>query len=268
MKKILKYMTAAALFFGISVESKQRKKITVFVHGTLPPLINLILYEIDIPKGLSKAQKLNKAFFQGNVPALLDKADHKNFPLENAYVFGWPGTFMPSARYDAAKELYHELKNLDGDITLIGHSHGGSVALNVAKVADEHNDKSFKIENLILLGAPVQAKTKEFVISPRFKNVISFYSPIDWLQICDPQGLYVENCSLFSERNWPKEYNIQEIQVSYGKRDSWHLEFIEEKFLTHLPKALSEANNLKKINKNNCNGKLCIKDNKFSLNLL
>lgn len=242
--KALALVASGSLIAG-QVTPASNPKITIFIHGSQPPIINSILQKIDIPLGLTKASSYS-AFFQGNVPLHLSKVDSENFPYEHAYVFGWPGNMSRKIRLKAAKDLYKSIKNFKGDITIIGHSHGGSVALNLAQIAQEQHDDRFSVHRLILLGSPVQAATKHLITSPIFKDVISFYSPSDFLQICDPQGMYTEGVSFFSERNWPKEYNIPEVHVRFGKRDSWHLEFIRERFLKYLPKAIKEVNDYRK----------------------
>lgn len=259
--KIKRYfLLVFALPFMQSIEAAH-PKITVFIHGTLPPVINSILQKIDIPLGLTKATDYESAFFQGNVPIHLSNADPLDFPREHFYIFGWLGTMSRKVRLKAAEELYQGLKDLKGDITVIGHSHGGSVALNLAQAAANHKDSTFAVDRLILLGAPVQAATKHLVTSSTFKDVVSFYSPTDFLQICDMQGLYTEGCSFFSERNWPKEYNIPEIHVCFEKRDSWHLELIKERFLKHLPKALKNVSEYRK-NHMTCEAKMTIHSEK------
>jgi len=53
-------------------------------------------------------------------------------------------------------------------VTLISHSHGGNVALNLAAIAEKESPLS--IERLILLACPVQQETAALVDAPMFKK--------------------------------------------------------------------------------------------------
>jgi uncharacterized membrane protein YcfT len=58
-------------------------------------------------------------------------------------------------------------------ITVITHSHGGNVALNLAQFSDT---RDYDIETLILLAVPVQRLTQHFVDEVVFKNIFSTFS--------------------------------------------------------------------------------------------
>lgn len=238
-----------------SIHTTQLPNITVFVHGTLPPVLNHLIHALDCPLGLTKADQLNPKFIQSRIPFVLSKTDSNVFPLEHFYIFGWSGNLSLSERRKAAHGLYHELKKLHGTITLICHSHGCNVALNLALIAQNHKDTNFAIDTLIFLAGPVQEITKNYVHAPIFKKVFSFYSLSDLTQIADPQGLYHKQkdteLSFFSERLWPDGSHIMQTQVCFGKKDLWHTHFIMERFLKHLPHALEKLIELKKVHAKN-----------------
>lgn len=119
---------------------------------------------------------------------LYDYFDNKENSL--FYTFGWSGLLSYEMRekegiflYNKIKNLVKKLKNenLKPKINIITYSHGGTVALNMAKVYK----KDFKINNLILLGMPVQRDTDYLINCPVFKNIYHFYSTSDYVQTID-----------------------------------------------------------------------------------
>jgi hypothetical protein len=226
--------------------SATQQPITVFVHGTLPPLLSKLAHFFDIPLGLTPALTQGNNYYMGRIPFILNKADKNQFPLESSYLFGWSGELDFAARKKAAYQLYNALKTLQGQgpITLITHSHGGNVALNLALVTEEQQDTSFSIERLIILAAPVQHATAHLVSSPIFKTIISLYSLGDLTQILDPQGLYKESnilsntVPLFSERLYKPSHNLVQASIFINRRKIRHITFISKRFLSKLPMVL------------------------------
>lgn len=107
------------------------------------------------------------------------------------YTFGWSGLLSRKARQKAAKQLFFELKaeieklkklGYFPKIRLIGYSHGANVCLNIAAVKNMYKQKSFMIDELILLGCPIQVDNDFLVNDPLFKNVYNFYSKKDRIQ--------------------------------------------------------------------------------------
>jgi len=221
------------------------RPITISIHGTLPPLIGNLLHIFDAPIGLLPACELNKKFILSRVLYLLDKADPEEFPLETNYSFGWTGYLTFSARRAAAQQLYEEIRHYKGPITLIGHSHGGNVALELARIAHQNDDTDFTIDRLILLACPIQEVTVGYASLPLFKKVISLYSEGDFTQIVDPQGTYAESrhfkqcCNvdipLFSQRKLPYFANVVQARIVDMGCDLGHLDFIRPRFLLQLP---------------------------------
>lgn len=235
--------------------------ITIFIHGTLPPKAVCKLPILDkfffCPLGLTLAKNLDlcaeEVYHLAQVPFTLEKADPEEFNSDKFYLFGWSGKLSHRERVKAAHELYDHIKNLKLEkIRIISHSHGGNVALNLKTVSDLNGDNLFSVEELILLACPVQKHTSELIKSSIFKKKYVFHSHADILQILDPQGLHnlfdnlkeykIEIRPLFSERHFEKHTSIIHINMFKSNRPLMHIEFLLEKFLNFLPKALKIAN--------------------------
>ncbi|KKR96051.1 MAG: hypothetical protein UU47_C0020G0007 [candidate division TM6 bacterium GW2011_GWE2_41_16] len=106
------------------------------------------------------------------------------------YTFGWSGLLSSSKRFVEAgifyQELSAELKKYKKrpKIRIIGYSHGGNIALNLAAVAPKENS-AFTVDELILLGTPIQPVNDYLVTNPLFKSVYLCYSRNDMIQIID-----------------------------------------------------------------------------------
>jgi len=150
----------------------------------------------------------------------------KNFKIKNYYyTFGWSGLLNPKSRYDDAKKFHemlsHEIKyfqqkGISPKIRLIGFSHGASVCLNLAAVRKKENiEKNFKIEELIMLGIPIQPTTDFLVGSPIFKKVYNFYSLYDRVQVLDfsHKGRLFSRRRLKSTKNLVIPDNLVQIQL-------------------------------------------------------
>ncbi|MFA6066321.1 MAG: hypothetical protein WC707_04045 [Candidatus Babeliaceae bacterium] len=219
--------------------------IVISIHGTLPPIAASILHVIDAPIGLVPAHKLNRRFLLSRFLYLLSEGDPEAYPLASCYSFGWSGKLTFSARRNAAEMLYQQIRGYKGPITLIGHSHGGNVALELGRIIAARHDTHLNIDKLILLATPIQEATAQYAASPIFKHVISLYSMGDWTQISDPQGTYyaskyIERCCnvkvpLFSERKLKNFLNVVQARVIIGGSDLGHLDFIRTAFVHQLP---------------------------------
>ena len=118
-----------------------------------------------------------------------------NNEINTYYTYGWSGLLSPSMRYKESipllLELEKEVKNyralgINPKIRFIGYSHGGNVCLNVAKAYEElFPNCSLVINQLIMVGSPVQGETDYLVNSPLFEHVYHFYSHGDRIQKLD-----------------------------------------------------------------------------------
>ncbi|HSC25554.1 MAG TPA: hypothetical protein VLB80_05070 [Candidatus Babeliales bacterium] len=112
------------------------------------------------------------------------------------YTFGWSGLLSPTARYadsiQLLEELMHELQKnywqhgVFPKIRLIGYSHGGNVCLNIA-AARQNIDPTIplSIDELILIGVPIQTETDYLANDPLFKKIYHFFSQKDRIQRID-----------------------------------------------------------------------------------
>jgi len=111
------------------------------------------------------------------------------------YTFGWSGLLSPVARYEAAELLFSTLvkelnlfleQRITPKIRLICYSHGGNVALNLAEIYQKkHLVSPFIIDELILIGVPIQSETEHLVADRIFKEIYHFYSRADRIQRID-----------------------------------------------------------------------------------
>lgn len=134
-----------------------------------------------------------------------DAIARENLTSEQAhyFTFGWSGLLSAKQRLLESHDLYCQLKQerekfktktgYYPKIRLIGYSHGGNLCLNLGNVRKEHPEDSFLIDNLILLGTPVQDTTRHLIHEPIFDKIYHLYSVGDMLQRIDifsPRNLF------------------------------------------------------------------------------
>gem|GEM_PF-738417 len=230
------------------------KTVTVFVHGIrLSEFLQrmpIFHYGFYCPQGLTLVKDLEAKYTLSNLQELY-KVDPNQFNKETFYIFGWSGKPSYKARYEAAKDLYKEIialrqKYPGFPITVITQSHGGNVALNLGRIVKENNDTSFYLDRLVIMSSPVQAATAQYIHSPAFKRIFYFYSPTDFLQIIDPQGLHAEEAcdsylkpSFFSKRRYPDDPKLVQCRVRLNGWHMGHSSFIYKPFLRQLPSLLT-----------------------------
>lgn len=181
--------------------------VTVWVHGTrpssfLPHLKRETREALDdvthIPSGLHSAQNLDSSLKHYKITNTLACADAKQFPFEHFYVFGWTGDLDPTARQGAAFDLYTQLVGLVTSytqhygaaphLTIISHSHGGNVVLEMVPFYKENS--GLTIHRFIALACPVQKAPSAHICHHIFKKIYAFHSHIDMIQVMDPQRLH------------------------------------------------------------------------------
>lgn len=112
------------------------------------------------------------------------------------YTFGWSGLLSPTSRYADSVKLFEQLTaelqekywkyNIFPKIRLVGYSHGGNVCLNIAAARQNTNPKSpISIDELILVGVPIQTETDYLANDPIFKKIYHFFSQKDRIQRID-----------------------------------------------------------------------------------
>ncbi len=230
----------------------------MWVHGTRFIRRPLFHSFFNGQPNLRLAQDLAHDYHLHQVTHQLHTVAPDMFPLETLYLFGWSGKLDAQVREEAAQALYtqlHELrsayKQQHGEepfIRLICHSHGGNVALSLAKF--KYEKSPLHINELILLACPVQEKTKRYVEDPMFGKTIAIYSTLDMVQVLAPQVVYnvyrTKKGNLKSTLCWPPlssrrfdhHPKIAQVKVKLNGRALFHTEFARKKFASLLPHIL------------------------------
>lgn len=228
------------------------KNITIFVHGTHTYLLTKLFRQtLFIPNRLIKILNLNQFSYIKWFVEKIYTADPDNFPLDLFYAIGWSGKLSSYERYNAAKDLYYELLHLKNDIissgfepkiTIIAHSHGCNVALNLAKVqSDLLPEYKIKINRLITIACPIQDETEDFIKDEIFEKIYSIYSTADMFQILDLdfQG-YQANKSIFSRRRFKQIDKLKQAKIKINNRSISHIEFIFWNFPKFIPAIIKQ----------------------------
>lgn len=224
----------------------KRPIITIWLPGTkLTPNFAFKSFFHRIP-GLRKATDYEPDYHKRKMAEMLCKKWPKQYKLDHFYYFGWSGQLCFSQRKKAAKDLIKELqklvkkhKNIIGQppfLRIIAHSHGGNVALNLAKL--QSKKAPITIDELVLLACPVQDKTRHLVKQSCFKKVYAFYSASDIFQVIDPQGWYKKGkaSKLFSDRTFDHCDTLRQARIKMNGREIMHVDFLLTKFLEQLPR--------------------------------
>ena len=244
----------SSMIMGGNIHANQLAvPVTVFVHGT-SMILGRIVYT---PEGLHNFSKLSKIDLAYKFGLELARGDSLNFPLSDYYSFGWRGELDFKRREQAAEELAEQLLKLIEiykkrgqriKLTVITHSHGGNVALNLAQVAANLSPEKRQllvVDCLIMLACPVQVKTRDYIHSLVFINIYALYSKLDFIQVAAPQLSELQNQLEQgeipgSERIFPVDLRLKQAEVKSGWRPGIpHLEFIHPSFAYKLPKILN-----------------------------
>jgi hypothetical protein len=140
------------------------------------------------------------------------------------YTFGWSGLISNKLRFLEGSFLYQDLqkifkKYLDAGykprVRLIGYSHGGNLALQLGAIYQtKSKDEHFSIDELWLLGTPIQVETDYLINSPIFKKVFNFYSRADKVQTLD----FFSFKRFFSQKKFAKRNNFKIPEKLYQIR--------------------------------------------------
>lgn len=113
------------------------------------------------------------------------------------YTFGWNGLLNTRKRYEAAKILHRDLvaeitrlrqQRINPKIKIVAYSHGANVVLNLPAIQDDDptlEKNVFHIDELVMLGAPIQRSTDYLVSRSLFKKIFNLYSTEDPIQTMD-----------------------------------------------------------------------------------
>ncbi len=240
----------------------QQPRVTIYVHGTHFWFNRLFKKYTFCPQGLHQASTLSENYvYRWLVADTLTTTDPAQFPFDHFYIYSWSGLLSYEAREEAALKLHAELKKLrtnyqnkygiEPQICLITHSHGGNVALNLAKIKEA--ELNLCIHKLIMLAVPVQQRTAHFIKDKMFKEIYSFHSRFDAIQVLDPQGMYHRSddekanktkVPLFSQRLFEPQPNLIQAKIKFEHIGPFHISFILSTFLTKLPIMLNSFDSL------------------------
>lgn len=234
---------------------------TVWIHGTRLLKNSTFKNVFESKAQLQKINALKKRTYLKTIAETLCSHNPAQFSYETFYVFGWSAKLKAHAREQSAYILYEQLLAHIEDykqkygatpyIRMITHSHGGNIALNLAKVAQKEK-KDIIIDELVLLACPVQLNTQNFLKDPLFKKVYAFYSSLDFVQVLAPQIYHKSSCErdgkittqrhipIFSGRQFPEHTKLIQAKIRMNGRGLFHNEFIEKPFLSILPRLLTE----------------------------
>lgn len=189
------------------IEETQYKKVVEQLRNDpffykIQAIHDLGLHPIQHPcKKICSAASLFAKAFEKNLTT------HPN--IKNLfYAFGWSGLLSMTERSKASLTLHDaltkELQKLSRfypkrnlHLRIIGYSHGGSVALHLAEIPDTR----LQIDELLLIGTPIQKETDFLIHSSLFKKVYNFYSRKDLIQKMDCFSFK----RFFSQRKFKKE---------------------------------------------------------------
>lgn len=140
------------------------------------------------------------------------------------YTFGWSGLISNKLRFLEGSFLYQDLQKIfkkheDAGyrprVRLIGYSHGGNLALQLGAIyKTKPKDEHFYIDELWLLGTPIQVETDYLVNSPVFKKIFNFYSRADKVQTLD----FFSFKRFFSQKKFSKRNNFKIPENLYQVR--------------------------------------------------
>lgn len=148
-----------------------------------------------------------------------------NKPVENRYyTYGWSGLLSDKSRTREAIEFYrslvHEVSRLQSlgktpRVRLISYSHGGNLCLKLALA--KPIDKSLatlSVDELILMGVPIQNESDYLIDDPIFKRIYNVYSRGDRIQKLDffSYDRFFSN-RIFKDRDGFKVPNNKVIQI-------------------------------------------------------
>ena len=258
-KKHIKKVTITKRNFSPPVYRYKTPPITVWVHGTRFIRRPLFYSFFNGKPTIRPAQELDPNEKLYHIAKTLSSNAPDLFPLSTFYFFGWSGKLNSTTRQESAEHLYKELQRVVAEykqtyqaeptIRLLTHSHGGTVALNLARV-EQDPDNPLKITELVLMACPVQKNTKKFIEADIFVHTCALYSGIDMVQVLAPQVVYTYyrtkkghlrarfHWPPFSYRRFESHPKLAQVKVKMNGRALFHTEFTSPHFISVLPHVL------------------------------
>lgn len=227
-------------------QAASRPRINVWVHGTT--------IRAAIPVKMNNFHPNTKLMHYSELVAnrgacpradVLYRGDQQAFALDDFYLLRWSGLLDHRERKQVSAFLYQELLGLitkikqktgqDPIVTIITHSHGGNIALNLAAL-NQQNGHKLVIDRLVLLACPVQKGTAHFVNHGTFKQIYAFYSDLDFIQVLAMQGVF----KLAGRKFNVSGNKLINIKTSWRNWGLLHNDFKGLVFLAKLPEILRQ----------------------------
>jgi hypothetical protein len=262
-KKSIKKLTIAQSHLHPSPATPITPPINIWVHGTRFIRRPLFHSFFNSTPGLRLAKELAPDYYLRKIANILCSSNPNQFCLDTFYLFGWSGKLRAVVREEAAAILFRDLQKIIAEyeqryavkpfIRIITHSHGGSVALNLAKVTEKEG-QAFAINELVLLACPVQESTRKYIENDLFDHTISLYSSLDMVQVLAPQVIYNAvrtkkghlrsrlNWPLFSYRRFQEHPKLAQVKIKINGRALFHTEFTSRRFVSILPYIIQVMN--------------------------
>jgi len=242
-------------------------QITVWIHGTRLLRRPLYYRYFNGKPGIKHATQLPKQYNLTKIAQVLCSESRDMHAHEHFYSFGWSGKLNSTEREEAAFVLLKELHGLIERFTIvhnkqphlriIAHSHGGNLALNLAKVAKKCPEYSVLVNQLILLACPVQNQTCSYISDPIFRHIYALYSTLDIVQIIAPEMSYIVSTKSkkickklkippLSERRFQPHPKLAQVKIKINGHALWHADFVGTTFLKSLDAIIDEIDHWKK----------------------
>jgi len=224
-------------------------ELTIFIHGTATVSKLLVKKLIYCKKGLHNVDHLSENSYYQNIAHIFSEQLPEKFNLIDFYTYGWSGALGFSYREKAGHklaielsaliELYKRIHSQYPKINIVTFSHGGNVALYLAKF--KHLlPQNIKID-LIMIAPPVQATTEEYIDDICFEKVVIIFSDADVMQRMDPQNLYApkkDKSSFFSRRSLAiSKPKCKQARITVNGKPIGHTNLFNS-FMCHIPYVL------------------------------
>ncbi|MEX0671888.1 MAG: hypothetical protein WD068_00880 [Candidatus Babeliales bacterium] len=170
-----------------------------------------------------------EGYAAGSFAHIYEKLCSLNCPTQvnnRYYTYGWSGLLSHKSRYQDAKQFYDSLskelkklalQGLNPKVRIIGYSHGGNIGINLAEVRkNEYPNDTFTIDEIYLIGTPIQPLTMECAQHSIFGHIYHFYSHGDWVQKLDSHAQ--RKFDSFNDFDKKKMPNITQIKMKVYKR--------------------------------------------------
>lgn len=230
-----------------SSESAEEHYITVWIHGI--DLFKSNFYNLGLWPAHTFVE--NESLFR--IGKDLVESDPVRFSSDKLLMYSWAGRFNYEECERAAGMLYDFLTQAVKDyekqndyrpkVRIITFSYGGNIVFNLPKFKNPRN--MLIIDELILLAWPVQNDLVYRAKDSMFKKIFNVYSPLDCVQIIDPQGFVCRpfgKAALFTGRRIKRADNVLQASIHLNGRGCGHFGLNGRRFISLFPYVLDELN--------------------------